>query len=118
MRKREYRMPAARTTKKKSYQARKNEGNNLFFLILHNILSDKSVEKMNEHFDDPTFDDVYTNVGVEKALSKCYDIGIVRKMVEIQITYRRITDKKLHYWYLMKALPKTFKSSIDWRIDG
>ena len=105
------------TVKKKSYQARKNEGNNLFFLILHNILSDKSDTIFEEHLDNPTFDDVYTNVGVEKALSKCYDISVVKRMVSIQSTYRRIDDKRLHYWYLMKSLPKTFKT-IDWRIDG
>jgi len=102
---------------KKSYQAKKNEGNNLFFLILANIMTHKSEETYRRHLDDPTFDDVYTAVGVEKALSKCYDRGIVLAMAKIQPNYCRIADKRHHYWYLMKKLPKTTQS-IDWRADG
>lgn len=103
--------------KQKSYQAKKNEGNNLFFQILNNILSSKSLKLFNEHIENPTFDDVYTIVGVEKALSKCMDISFISKMAKLQESYKRIDDKKIHYWYLLKLLPKTFKN-IDWRIDG
>ena len=56
--------------KKKSYQAIKNEGNNLFFLILHNILTDKSSKLYYEHINNVTFDDVYTLVGIEKSTIK------------------------------------------------
>ena len=100
--------------KKKSAQARKNEGNDLFFRILKNILTQKSDNLFNAHLYDPTFDDVYTNVGVEKALMKCYDLKVVSKLAEIQEGYSRITNKKLHYWYLMRTLPRT-SMYIDWK---
>lgn len=102
------------TTKKKSAQARKNEGNDLFFRILKNILTQKSKPLYDEHLIDPTFDDVYTNVGVEKALMKCYDKNIVNALVDIQCRYSYITDKAQHYYYLMRKLPKT-NLFIDWK---
>ena len=104
----------AKEIKKKSAQARKNEGNDLFFRILRNILTTKSFELFEEHLYDPTFDDVYTNVGVEKALMKCFDFKIVKSLVAIQMKYTNITNKKVHYWYLMKSLPRT-NLFIDWR---
>lgn len=100
--------------KKKSAQAKKNEGNDLFFRVLKNILTSKDVDLYEAHLMDPTFDDVYTNVGVEKALMKCFDMKVVKKLISIQMKYSRITDKTQHYWYLMNALPKT-TSYIDWR---
>lgn len=100
--------------KKKSAQAKKNEGNDLFFRILKNILTSKSDELFDDHLMDPTFEDAYTNVGAEKALMKCFDMKVVRKLIELQMGYSRITDKKAHYWYLMKSLPRT-TSYIDWR---
>ena len=100
--------------KKKSAQARKNEGNDLFFRVLRNILTTKDDNTFEEHLYDPTFDDVYTNVGVEKALMKCYDRKIVGALVKLQCGYSRITDKKRHYWYLMRKLPKT-TMFIDWK---
>lgn len=111
--------------KKKSYQARKNEGNNLFFLILHNILTDKSSKLYYDHINNVTFDDVYTLVGVEKALSKCYDNKIVIALSKLQTEYSKINDKsfahgnfkQMHYWYLLNKLPKTFQS-IDWKLDS
>jgi hypothetical protein len=105
---------AARPVKKKSAQARKNEGNDLFFRILKNILTTKSGELYDEHLYDPTFDDVYTNVGVEKALMKCYDLKVVKGLVKLQMYYSRITDKQQHYWYLLKKIPKT-NMFIDWK---
>lgn len=104
----------SKPVKKKSAQAKKNEGNDLFFKILKNILSSKSVELYNEHLYDPTFEDVYTNVGVEKALMKCYDIKIVKALVKVQMYYSRITDKQQHYWYLLKKMPRT-NMFIDWK---
>ena len=100
--------------KKKSAQARKNEGNDLFFRILKNILTQKSTELYDEHLYDPTFDDVYTNVGVEKALMKCYDRKVVSALVRLQEGYSRIVDKKQHYWYLLKTIPST-TMFIDWK---
>ena len=102
------------TKKKKSAQARKNEGNDLFFRILRNMLTEKSEHLFQEHLYDPTFDDVYTNVGVEKALMKCYDIKVVKALVKMQMGYSHITDKKQHYWYMMKTLPRT-RLFIDWK---
>ena len=109
-------MPMERkiTQKKKSAQARKNEGNDLFFRIWKNILTSKSTELYEEHLYDPTFEDVYTNVGAEKALMKCFDVKVVRKLVDLQTGYSRITDKKQHYWYLLKSLPRT-NLYIDWK---
>ena len=103
--------------KKKSYMARKNEGNTLFFRILHNILTDKSDELYSQHLDDPTFDDVYTFVGVEKSLSKCFDPDVVVALADCQLEYSRLVESKHHYWYLMKKLPRTYKS-IDWKQNG
>ena len=100
--------------KQKSYAAKKNEGNNLFFLILRNILTTKSIEVFRNHLDDPTFDDVYTIVGTEKALMKCPDMNVLQTMINTQTTYSRITDKEQHYYYLLNTLPKTFKT-IDWK---
>ena len=100
--------------KKKSAQAKKNEGNDLFFRILKNILTTKNAGLFEEHLNDPTFDDVYTNVGVEKAIMKCYDLKVVKGLISIQMKYSRITDKKQHYWYLMKMIPKT-NMFIDWK---
>ena len=110
--------------RKKSYQARKNEGNDLFFRILRTIMATKSHQLYAEHLSDPTFDDVYTLVGVEKALSKCNDVSFVVALSEVQSDYSKIDEhslpfgnfKALHYYYLMNALPKTFQS-IDWRLD-
>lgn len=100
--------------KKKSYQAKKNEGNDLFFIILKNILTSKSIESYNEHITNITFEDVYTNVGVEKALCKCTDSNIVNAMVKHQLSYSFIEDKKQHYYFLLKTLPKTF-NWINWK---
>lgn len=102
------------TTKKKSAQAKKNEGNDLFFRILKNILTTKSMELYEDHLTDPTFEDVYTNVGIEKALMKCYDQKVVRKMILLQVGYSRITDKRQHYWFFMNSMPKT-NMFIDWK---
>ena len=101
--------------KKKSAQAQKNEGNDLFFRILKNILTQKNVALFESHLYDPTFEDVYTNVGVEKALMKCYDINVVKNLVELQMGYSRISDKRQHYWYLLKSLPRT-NMYIDWKM--
>ena len=103
-------------TRKKSYQARKNAGNNLFFEIIHNILSSKSTDEFFKHLDNPTFDDVYTMVGVEKALGKCFDLRIVKALVDCQTDYTHMTQKSVHYYFLMKKLPATYKG-IDWRLD-
>ena len=100
--------------KKKSAQARKNEGNDLFFRILRNILTQKSDSLFHEHVNDPTFEDVYTNVGVEKALMKCQDGRVVIALANEQPKYSRIADKSTHYWYLLKVLPKTSRY-IDWK---
>ena len=105
---------AAQPVKKKSAQARKNEGNDLFFRILKNILTTKSDELYNEHLYDPTFEDVYTNVGVEKALMKCYDQKVVKSLVELQMGYSKIEDKQRHYWYLLRKIPRT-NMFIDWK---
>ena len=107
-------MKSVQPVKKKSAQARKNEGNDLFFRILKNILTTKSVELYDEHLYDPTFDDVYTNVGVEKALMKCYDLKVVKGLIKLQIGYSRIIDKQQHYWYLLKKMPRT-SMFIDWK---
>ena len=102
------------TTKKKSYQAKKNEGNDLFFIILKNILTTKSVTAYNEHINNPTFGDVYNNVSVEKALVKCQDYNIVKALIELQTKYSFIEDKEQHYYYMLNKLPKTYKW-IDWK---
>lgn len=103
--------------KKKSYAARKNEGNDLFFRVLHNILTDKLDELYSQHIDEPTFEDVYTTVGVEKALSKCADPAVVIALADCQTEYSRIVELRHHYWYLLKKLPKTFKT-VDWSQNG
>ena len=100
--------------KSKSARAKKNEGNDLFFRILKNILTQKSLALFQEHLLDPTFEDVYANVSAEKAISKCTDSKVVVRLAEIQTDYSRITDKKRHYWFLMRSLPRT-NSYIDWR---
>lgn len=103
--------------KKKSYMAKKNEGNSLFFMIIHNILTDKSNDIYYNHVDDSTFDDVYTIVGIEKALSKCFDLDIVTALAECQIDFSKISDIRQHYYYLLHKLPRTYKS-IDWKLNG
>lgn len=92
----------------------KNDGNDLFFRIVKNILTSKSMELYDEHIHDDTFEDIYTNIGVEKIISKCYDFSVVSKLIEIQPKISFITNSKHHYWYLMNILPKTFKY-IDWK---
>lgn len=101
--------------KVKSAMARKNEGNDLFFRVLHNILTDKSIDLYKSHLEDPTFEDVYTNVGVEKALEKCYDDKILKALINCQMEYAKIVEKEYHYWYLLKRLPITYKF-IDWKL--
>lgn len=103
--------------KKKGYYAKKNEGNSLFFQILHNMLTGKSDALYHEHIENPTFDDVYAKVGVEKALSKCFDQKVVVALAAEQPTLRGIECDRMHYWYLMKSLPRTFKG-IDWKLNG
>ena len=102
------------TTKQKSYIAKKNDGNNLFFIILRNILTTKSIDLFKNHIEDPTFDDVYTFVGTEKAIMKCPDMNILKALINSQPEYSRITDKEQRYYYLLKTLPKTYKT-IDWK---
>lgn len=104
-------------TAKKSYMAKKNAGNNLFFLILHNIMVDKSDELYAEHIDNPTFEGVYTTVGIEKALGKCLGLKFLTDLADCQCDCSRITDIRHHYWFLMRKLPKTFKG-IDWKLNG
>ena len=100
--------------KKKSAKAKKNEGNDLFFRVLRNILTTKSDELYQEHLYDSTFDDAYTSVSAEKALMKCTDTKVVRALANLQTSYSRITDCRRHYWFLMKSLPRTGQY-IDWR---
>lgn len=92
----------------------KKEGNDLFFRILKNILTMKSTELYEEHIEDDTFYDIYSNVSIEKAISKCYDFSVANKLFNIQPKSSRIIDCKHHYWYLLKTLPKTNKY-IDWK---
>lgn len=103
--------------KRKSFIAKKNEGNSLFFSVLYNVLTGKSDETYAAHVDDPTFDDVYTAVGVEKALGKCLDPNVIVALAECQSVVNRMQDIRHHYWFLMKRLPRTSKS-IDWRQNG
>lgn len=86
----------------------------LFFKILDNIMTGKSPEAWRRHVSDESFHDVYSKVGVEKALAKCGDPSFVKALADIQPDSDNVESCEAHYCLLTKMLPRA-RRGIDWK---